>query len=47
MITLTATARCLACDWTAEGNPDKVDRAAEKHASSGHSVVTRTEPVPA
>ena len=30
---LAAAARCLRCDWTAEGDPDATDKAAEKHTT--------------
>lgn len=42
---LTATARCLRCDWTTgPGGPAAVDKAAEKHGKdSGHPTVTCAE----
>lgn len=44
MITLTATARCHACQWTAgPGDWAEVDRLAEKHAKL-HPVGTMATP---
>lgn len=31
MITLTASAHCHACDWTAEGDPEATDKAGAAH----------------
>ena len=37
MITLTVTAHCLACGWTAgPGIMTETDKAAEKHTRAGH-----------
>jgi hypothetical protein len=45
MITLTATARCLRCDWTAgPATMADADRAAEKHTRRGHPTLTMAEP---
>jgi hypothetical protein len=39
--TLTATARCLACPWTAgPGTPADIDRQAERHTGRGHPTAT-------
>ena len=38
---LTAAARCP-CEWTAAGDPDATDRAAEKHTRKGHPTATVT-----
>ena len=44
-VTLTAAAACRACDWTAEGDPDPVDRAAERHwRNAGHTVTVKVVP---
>ena len=40
MITLTASALCLRCEWTAEGTMADVDKAAEKHTKGGHPTIT-------
>jgi hypothetical protein len=45
MITLTATARCLRCGWTAPpGTMAAADKAAEKHTRRGHPTVTMAGP---
>lgn len=45
MITLTATARCHHCDWTAAGDWPTVDRAADGHtAKAGHATGTTARP---
>lgn len=45
MITLTATARCHRCDWTASGDWPAVDRAAEKHTKQAeHPTATKAVP---
>lgn len=45
-VTLTATAHCHRCDWTAgPGNPAVVDKAAEKHVAVGHPTAVVAEPV--
>lgn len=47
-ITLTASASCLRCDWTASGDWADVDRGAEKHArSTGHPTMTSAKPAAA
>lgn len=43
-VKLTARASCSGCDWTVSGDPDTVDRAAEKHNRAGHVTATVTEP---
>ena len=43
-VRLTAAARCHGCDWTAEGEPAAVDRAAAKHVKVGHAVATVVTP---
>jgi len=46
VVKLTASAHCLACDWTAEGDPDAADRAAEKHTNAtGHATASVTEAI--
>ena len=40
MITVTVTAACLRCDWTAGPGA----WAAEKHTSLGHPTATKAEP---
>lgn len=41
MIKLTATALCLRCEWeTDPAAPTEADKAAEKHASTGHPTMT-------
>lgn len=42
MTTLTASATCHACGWTAAGDPAVTDRLAEKHVRAGHPVATVT-----
>lgn len=46
MITVTASAHCLRCPWTAgPGDWDSVDRLAGKHAKApGHPVGTTARP---
>ena len=45
MTTVTATASCLRCDWTAgPGDWTEVDKQAEKHAKTGHPVMTSAMP---
>jgi hypothetical protein len=48
VITLTVTASCLRCDWTAGPVPSAgwatVERAAGKHLAPGHPVVTMAVP---
>jgi hypothetical protein len=46
MITVTASAHCLRCDWTAgPGDPVAVDKAAERHVrTEKHTVGTIAEP---
>lgn len=34
-------ATCQTCDWTAEGEAEAVDRAAERHTKAGHATATR------
>lgn len=47
MTMLTATARCLHCDWaTGPATMADADKAAEKHTSAGHPTVTMAEPAP-
>ncbi len=46
MVSLTARARCLRCPWATEGDPDKVDKAAEKHVAVGHPTAAEARPVP-
>jgi hypothetical protein len=41
-VTLTATARCLRCAWTAEGDPAATDKAADRHTAVGHPTATVT-----
>ena len=42
---MTATARCLRCDWTAGPGPwAAVDRAADKHTRAGHPTATIATP---
>lgn len=44
-VTLTATARCQGCDWTAGPGPQAdVDKAAEKHTRKGHPTAVVAEP---
>lgn len=41
--TLTTTATCLTCNWTATG--EKADRAAERHTKTeGHPTSVRSTP---
>lgn len=40
---LVTTARCLSCDWTAEGAWADVDRAAERHTTRPPKHPTATE----
>lgn len=48
MIALTATATCLGCDWTAEGNLADADKAAGKHTEKlGHSTSVTAVPAKA
>jgi hypothetical protein len=45
MITVTVTAHCLRCDWTAgPGDMAAVDRGAEKHTRAGHATATAAVP---
>ena len=44
LTSLTATARCHGCDWTAEGKPAEVDKAADKHTGAGHPTATEAVP---
>jgi hypothetical protein len=45
MITVTATASCPICDWTAgPGEWADVDRAAERHTRTGHPTITSAKP---
>lgn len=44
MLKLTASARCLRCEWTAESDPEPVDKQAEKHAKV-HPTATEMRPV--
>lgn len=41
---MTATARCLTCNWTTTGTPADTDRAAQKHTRKGHPTITCTTP---
>jgi hypothetical protein len=41
---LVTAARCLNCEWKAEGDPAATDKAGEKHVRPGHSVATVTAP---
>lgn len=43
MVKLTASAHCLRCEWTAEGDPAPVDKLAEKHAKT-HPTATEMRP---
>ncbi len=43
--TVTASAHCLRCDWTAgPGTMAEVDKAAERHTKSGHPTATAARP---
>lgn len=45
LVHLTATAWCQACDWTTEGEPKTVDKAAEKHTKTpGHPTACSSRP---
>lgn len=44
MVSLTAAARCHGCDWTTEGKPADVDKAAGRHVKAGHPVATVMRP---
>jgi hypothetical protein len=45
MITVTATARCHACPWTAgPGSWAEVDRLAERHTKAGHPTGVTARP---
>ena len=45
MITLTASARCLRCGWSASGDPASVDKQAEAHTrKAGHPTGTAAAP---
>ena len=45
MITVTASASCLRCPWTAgPGDWAEVDKAAEKHSKAGHPTATAARP---
>jgi hypothetical protein len=45
MITLTATAHCQRCEWTAAGSMAEVDKQAEKHTkATGHPTATVAAP---
>lgn len=43
-VTLTAAARCLArdCGWTAAGDPETTDKAAERHTTRAPKHPTAT-----
>ena len=44
-MTLTATARCGSCDWTAAGAWPATDKAADKHTTAtGHATATQATP---
>ena len=45
MITLAASARCLACGPLAEGDPDTADKAARRHVKPGHATTVTATPV--
>lgn len=48
MITVTATAHCHRCDWTAAGDWPAVDRSAEKHTKTAqHPTGTTATPAAA
>ena len=44
MVSLTARARCRACGPIAEGDPETVDKVAEKHVAVGHPTTTEAWP---
>jgi len=44
LVSLTATARCHGCDWTAAGKPADVDKAAGKHTATGHPTAVTAVP---
>jgi hypothetical protein len=41
---LTALARCLRCGWSEAGDPDPVDKLAERHTDVDHPTATVMEP---
>lgn len=45
MVSLTASARCHGCDWTAAGKPADVDKAAGRHVKAGHATAVVARPV--
>jgi hypothetical protein len=46
VITLTATANCLRCPWSAgPGNQATVDKQAERHTRVGHPTATLATPM--
>jgi hypothetical protein len=46
VITVSASAHCLRCEWTAAGDWAAVDRAAEAHTrKAGHPTTTAATPV--
>ncbi len=45
MITVTAAAHCLRCEWTAAGSMAEVDKQAERHTKTArHPTVTLAVP---
>jgi len=44
LVSLTVTARCHGCDWTAAGKPADVDKAAGKHVRTGHPTSVKATP---
>lgn len=44
MVKTVTRARCMRCGWSAEGDPEKTDKAAEKHTAVDHPTATVTEP---
>lgn len=44
MVSLTASARCHGCDWTAQGKPAATDKAAQRHTATGHPTAVESTP---
>jgi hypothetical protein len=44
LVSLTATARCHGCDWTAAGKPAVVDKVADGHTATGHPTAVMAVP---
>jgi len=44
LVSLTATARCQGCDWTAAGKLADTDKAAGKHTATGHPTAVMAVP---